>query len=109
MMVPLQPVLPDSIVGQKHKRSPMVVSAGGALGRKGLREKSKEDEGHGVGKRCAGGLCHGEVLVFVAPWAVTSLAEVSEQCQPAVLAQLLGPWGEKPWLLSAGWDGCESF
>lgn len=89
MMVRLQPVLSDSSVGQKHKTNLVAVLAGDTLGRKGLREKSK-DEGRGVGKRCAGGLCHGEVLVFTTPWAVTSVAEPSEQCQPAVLAQPLG-------------------
>lgn len=43
--------------------------------------------------------------VLTVPWAVTSLTAPGEQCQPAVLAQPLGPWGEKPWLLSSGWEG----
>lgn len=32
----------------------MAVSAGDALGRKVLKEKSKEDAGYGVGRGCAG-------------------------------------------------------
>jgi len=84
----------------------VVVSAG----RKGLREKSKDDEGCGFGKRRAGGPRCGEVLVLAASRAVTSLAELSEQShQPAVLTQPRGLRGEEPWLLSAGWDGRESF
>lgn len=109
MMVPLQPVLSDSSVSQEQKRSPVVVSAGDALGRKELREKSKEDKGHMVGTRCAGGPRCGEVLVFAAPWAVTSLAELCEQCQTKVLAQPPRLQGEKSWLPSAAWDGSESF